>query len=84
MRDVAKKIATGAAVACFAGAMATSAVAGQAQAASPITRPLVSEDVAPLDAIAPIARDGHRGEAFLRKPPGGGPFPAVVLIPAGE
>src|SRR5262245_35133002 len=47
------------------------------------TRPVISEEVAPLEAIAPVAKDGHRGEAFLRKPPGKGPFPAVVLVHGG-
>lgn len=48
-----------------------------------ITRPLISEDVSPLESIAPLARDGHRGDGFLRKPPGAGPFPAVVVIHPG-
>jgi dipeptidyl aminopeptidase/acylaminoacyl peptidase len=55
-----------------------------AQSAAPaVTRPVISEDVAPLEAIAPIAKDGHRGVALLRKPPGAGPFPAVVVIHGG-
>src|SRR5688572_13271726 len=48
-----------------------------------ITRPTISEQVSPLERIAPVARDGHRGEGFLRKPPGVGPFPAVVMIHGG-
>ena len=48
-----------------------------------ITRPVISEQVSPLEPIAPVARDGHRGEGFLRKPPGVGPFPAVVMIHGG-
>jgi len=52
-------------------------------AASPITRPVISENVSPLEPIVPVARDGHRGVAFLRKPPGTGPFPAVVVIHGG-
>jgi len=48
-----------------------------------ITRPVVSEDVSPLETITPVARDGHRGQGFLRKPPGAGPFPAVVVIHGG-
>ena len=48
-----------------------------------ITRPTVSEKVSPLEPIAPVARDGYRGRAFIRKPPGDGPFPAVVLIHGG-
>src|SRR5262245_35799661 len=47
------------------------------------TRPVISEEVAPLEAIAPVAKDGHKGEALLRKPPGKGPFPAVVIVHGG-
>jgi dienelactone hydrolase len=47
------------------------------------TRPKISEEVAPLEAIAPVAKDGYKGVAFLRKPPGKGPFPAVVLVHGG-
>jgi dienelactone hydrolase len=47
------------------------------------TRPSISEDASPLQAIAPIADDGHVTQAYLRKPPGDGPFPAVVLIHGG-
>jgi dipeptidyl aminopeptidase/acylaminoacyl peptidase len=49
----------------------------------PTTRPAVSESASPLQPIAPVARDGHRGNGFLRKPPGDGPFPALVLIHPG-
>jgi hypothetical protein len=61
-----------------------------AQSAAPaVTRPVISEDVAPLEAIAPIAKDGHRGIALLRKPPGADPFPqsssfTAVLRSAGR
>jgi dipeptidyl aminopeptidase/acylaminoacyl peptidase len=48
------------------------------------TRPAISEEVIPLEAIAPVAKDGHKGEAFLRKPPGKGPFPAAVIIHGGQ
>ena len=51
--------------------------------AAAVTRPIVSEDTSPLEAIAPVAPDGHRGQGFLRKPPGPGPFPAVVVIHGG-
>lgn len=51
--------------------------------ADPITRPVVSEAASPVEAIAPVAKDGHRGQGFLRKPPGTGPFPAVVVIHGG-
>ena len=59
------------------------AVAGLARGQEQITRPAVSEDACPLETIAPAARDGHRGEAILRKPPGAGPFPAIVWIHGG-
>ncbi len=62
---------------------ATYSAAQQDQGNTPITRPVISEDVIPLRVITPIARDGHRGEGFLRKPPGKGPFPAVLLIHGG-
>ncbi len=49
----------------------------------PTTRPAVSETASPLEPIAPVARDGHRGDGFLRKPPGNGPFPALVVVHPG-
>lgn len=48
-----------------------------------VLRPVISEDNIPVQAIAPLAADGFAGEAFLRKPPGAGPFPVVVLIHGG-
>jgi len=53
------------------------------RAQSAVTRPVVSEKVCPLETIAPIAGDGHRGLAVLRKPPGAGPFPVVVWFHGG-
>jgi dipeptidyl aminopeptidase/acylaminoacyl peptidase len=50
---------------------------------SRITKPAVSESASALQPIAPVARDGYRGEGILRKPPGDGPFPAVVVIHPG-
>ncbi len=47
------------------------------------TYPRVSRYLAPLRPIAPVAQDGHRGRGYVRKPPGEGPFPAVVLIHGG-
>jgi dipeptidyl aminopeptidase/acylaminoacyl peptidase len=44
---------------------------------------VVSEDASPIESIAPVTRDGSRGLGFLRKPPGDGPFPAVILIHGG-
>lgn len=57
--------------------------AGLARAFEGVTRPAVSEQACPLEAIAPVARDGHRGEGVLRKPPGPGPFPAIIWIHGG-
>jgi dipeptidyl aminopeptidase/acylaminoacyl peptidase len=48
-----------------------------------VTRPEISEQVSPIEVIAPIARDGYRGQGMSRKPPGAGPFPAVLLIHGG-
>ena len=62
------------------------AVAGLARAArsqEQITRPEISEDACPLEPIAPVARDGHRGQGILRRPPGAGPFPAILWIHGG-
>jgi dipeptidyl aminopeptidase/acylaminoacyl peptidase len=50
---------------------------------APALIPLVSEDASPVDAISPVARDGHHALGFVRKPPGAGPFPAVILIHGG-
>jgi dienelactone hydrolase len=46
-------------------------------------RPVVSEKDCPLETIYPIAADGHRGLAVLRKPSGPGPFPAIVWFHGG-
>lgn len=59
------------------------AVAALARAQEQITRPVVSEEVCPLERMAPVAGDGHRGEGFLRKPPGTGPFPVIFWIHGG-
>src|SRR6266511_2722031 len=73
-----------AAAASFAGFLASaSATAGQDSASTTITRPAVSEAASPVETIAPVARDGYRGLGLLRKPPGNGPFPAVVIIHGG-
>ena len=54
-----------------------------AEAQVEVTRPVVSETECPLEVITPIASDGSRGLGVLRKPPGGGPFPAIVCLPDG-
>ena len=54
-----------------------------ARAQSAVTRPVVSEKACPLETITPVAADGHRGLAVLRKPPGAGPFPVIVWFHGG-
>jgi dipeptidyl aminopeptidase/acylaminoacyl peptidase len=51
--------------------------------ADPVSRPEIAESVSPLEVVAPIARDGHQGLALLRKPPGTGRLPAVLIIHPG-
>ena len=68
---------------CITTAVLTTPLANGAAQSEPITRPVVSEKASPLEPIAPVAKDGYRGQAFLRKPPGDGPFPAVVLVHGG-
>ncbi len=48
-----------------------------------VTRPVVSEKVCPVETIMPVASDGHRGLAVLRKPPGVGRFPVIVWFHGG-
>ncbi len=48
-----------------------------------VTRPEVSEEACPVEVIEAPTRDKHRATAAVRKPPGKGPFPAVVLLHAG-
>ena len=45
--------------------------------------PVVSEDASPIESLTPVGRDGSSGLGFLRKPPGAGPFPALILIHGG-
>ena len=48
-----------------------------------VMRPVITEEAIPVQALAPVAADGFTGEAFLRKPPGEGPYPAVILVHGG-
>ena len=70
-------------VACITTSALTTPLASFARQSERITRPVVSEKTSPLEPIAPAAKDGFAGQAFLRKPPGEGPFPAVVLVHGG-
>ena len=56
---------------------------GQTAPTETTMRPVISESTSPVVPISPVARDGYRGEGYLRKPPGDGPFPAVVWIHGG-
>jgi dipeptidyl aminopeptidase/acylaminoacyl peptidase len=71
--------------AALVAAIAALSVHTNAQPAgnAPESFPLVSEVASPIESIAPVARDGSRGLGFLRKPPGAGPFPALILIHGG-
>ena len=57
----------------------SSLACGQAK----VTRPEVSERACPLAVIEAPTRDGQEATAVVRKPPGEGPFPAVILLHAG-
>jgi dienelactone hydrolase len=73
-----------AAAASLGGLLAPRSATGRQDSSSPpITRPAVSDQASPIETINPVARDGYRGLALLRKPPGNGPFPAVVIIHGG-
>jgi acetyl esterase/lipase len=56
---------------------------GVLKAQSAVTHPVVSEEACPLQIVEPIGADSHRGLAVLRKPPGTGPFPAIVWLHPG-
>ena len=53
------------------------------EAQDPVLQPVISEADAPLEVITPVAQDGHRGLGVLRKPPGKGPFPAIIYVHGG-
>src|SRR5205823_3682638 len=46
--------------------------------------PVVSEKVCPLERVKVQAKDGHETTMILRKPPGRGPFPAIVYLHGGR
>lgn len=48
-----------------------------------VTRPEVSEKDCPLEVIESPTRDKQKATAVVRKPPGQGPFPAVIFLHAG-
>jgi dipeptidyl aminopeptidase/acylaminoacyl peptidase len=50
---------------------------------TPITRPVVSDQACPAEVLAVPTRDGHQATAVVRKPPGQGPFPALIHLHGG-
>ena len=48
-------------------------------AQTPVTRPVISEDVSPVQEFSVEMPDGSAAVGVLRRPPGPGPFPAVVI-----
>lgn len=51
--------------------------------AGALTNPFVSENVSPLEVVSAKGQDGQEAVAVVRKPPGKGPFPAVVILHGG-
>ncbi|MEO8026572.1 MAG: prolyl oligopeptidase family serine peptidase [Bryobacteraceae bacterium] len=58
-------------------------VTARADADDAMRKPIVSEEACPLETLTPVAPDGFKGFAVLRKPPGAGPFPAILWIHGG-
>ena len=56
---------------------------GQSAGNHAVTCPVIAEETSPIEAIAPVAKDGHRGTGCLRRPPGVGRFPALLWIHGG-
>jgi len=70
---------------CAVAALATFALVSitSAYGQDKVTRPEVSEKACPLEVIEAPTRDKRKATAVVRKPPGKGPFPAVILLHAG-
>lgn len=56
---------------------------GALRAEEAVTRPDIPEEIAPLERIAVEAAGGEKTIALVRRPPGKGPFPAVVFFHGG-
>jgi dienelactone hydrolase len=54
-----------------------------AQTPTKVTFPQVGEKECPIQVIEPVAKDGQKTTAAVRKPPGNGPFPAVIFFHGG-
>lgn len=57
--------------------------ASLARGQTPITRPVVSEESCPAEVFTVPAQDDRKATAVVRKPPGKGPFPAVIYLRGG-
>jgi acetyl esterase/lipase len=65
------------------GVVATSASSAAADPPAAETRPVVSEQACPFEVIKVTAPDGHETDAVVRRPPGAGPFPALIHLHGG-
>lgn len=63
----------------LAGSLGVSLSLGQ----TPITRPVIFEAACPMEVITVTTRDKQRATAVVRKPPGKGPFPALIYLHGG-
>jgi dipeptidyl aminopeptidase/acylaminoacyl peptidase len=59
--------------------LSTSPARGQQE----ITRPEISVQACPAESIEALAQDKQTAKAVVRKPPGQGPFPAIVFLHGG-
>lgn len=57
---------------------------GRVHAQQLVTAPIIAETASAMESFTPVASDGHRGHGFLRKPPGSGRFPAVLMLHPGN
>ena len=55
-------------------------VSGHVFAAPAITMPSISEEACPLVSLNITSKDGNTVTAFARKPPGRGPYPALIHL----
>lgn len=69
-----------AALALLSGSLAC----GQETKQTPTLRPTVSKEACPTIEITATAKDGKEAVAMMRKPPGAGPFPAVIYFHGGS
>jgi len=83
-REFGRRLTLAAMAACLLVGLSGFASSAQEKVPTyPVLRPVISEAAVPVQPFTPMARDGQRGEGFVRKPPGEGPFPAVLLIHGG-